>query len=181
VNRTPTARIVGIVTLSFSTICVCCNPDHMAISHYTKTAVLCAADPGDRLARHLTRHLVFKLYYRVAIKEWFADDMPVFGELVMCIDGIERRPTSWSDWAVTTRVDTSAYWRDVWQVMCCHRTQIPADRGLQQQTEEDHQSLWDSHAYYNAFSTGSPCFCCSGILFISKSAGEPTLTAILTA
>ncbi|HEX8220533.1 MAG TPA: hypothetical protein VF914_15175 [Chloroflexia bacterium] len=25
------------------------------------------------------------------------------------VDGVERRATSWEDWAVTTRVDTSAH------------------------------------------------------------------------
>ena len=70
----------------------------------------------------------------------------------MCIDGVERRATAWVDWAITTRVDTSAYWRDVWQAVCCHQTQIPDDRDLQQLSEVDHQNLWGSQEYYRAFS-----------------------------
>ena len=128
------------------------HPDHIAISQFTSAAVLCAADPSYRLARHVTPHLVSKLYYRVATKRWFADYMPVFGELVMFIDGVERRATAWAEWAITTRVDTSAYWRDVWQAVCCHQTQIPDDRNLQQLSEVDHQNLWGSQEYYRAFS-----------------------------
>jgi len=128
------------------------HPDHIAISQYTSAAVLCAADPGYPLVRHIRPHLVSKLYYRVATKKWFADYMPVFGELVMFIDDVERRATSWDDWAITTRVDTSAHWRNVWQAVCCHQTQIPDYRDLQHLTEEDHQKLWGSQEYYRAFS-----------------------------
>jgi LmbE family N-acetylglucosaminyl deacetylase len=128
------------------------HPDHIEISQFTTTAVLCVADPNYRLARLVTPHLVSKLYYRVATQGWFADYMPVFGELVMCIDGVERRATAWADWAITTRVDTSAYWRDVWQAVCCHQTQMPDDRDLQQLSEEDHLSLWRSQEYYRVFS-----------------------------
>jgi LmbE family N-acetylglucosaminyl deacetylase len=128
------------------------HPDHIAISQFTSAAVLCAADPSYRLARHVTPHLVSKLYYRVATKRWFAGYMPVFGELVMCIDGVERRATAWADWAITTRVDTTAYWRDVWQAVCCHQTQMPDSRDLQHLSEVDHQNVWGLQEYYRAFS-----------------------------
>ena len=128
------------------------HPDHISISQFTTAALLCAADPGYRQARHVTPHLVSKLYYRVATKGWFAGYMPVFGELVMFIDGVERRATAWVDWAITTRIDTSAYWRDVWHAVCCHQTQIPDERDLQQLSAVDHQNLWGSQEYYRAFS-----------------------------
>jgi len=78
--------------------------------------------------------------------------MPIFGELVMFIDGMERRATARVDWAITTRVDTSAYWRVVWQAVCCHQTQMPDSRDLQHLSEEDHQNVWGSQEYYRAFS-----------------------------
>ncbi len=128
------------------------HPDHIAISQFTSAAVLCAADPDYRRARHVAPHLVSKLYYRVATGEWFAHYMPVFGELVMRIDGVERRASPWVDWTVTTRIDTRAYWRDVWQAVCCHQTQIPDYRGFQQLSEEDHQRFWGSQEFYRVFS-----------------------------
>ncbi len=63
------------------------HPDHIAISQFTGAAILCAADPNYRQARHFALHLVSKLYYRMATREWFARYMPIFGELIMHIDG----------------------------------------------------------------------------------------------
>src|SRR4051812_11322562 len=60
--------------------------------------------------RGLASHRVMKLYYRVAPDEWFEKYMPIFGDLRMNIDGQERRALGWVNWAITTRVDTSAHW-----------------------------------------------------------------------
>ena len=58
-----------------------------------------------------------------------------FGDLVMPVDGVERRPTGWADWMITTRIDTSAYWEQVWQAVSCHTTQLPGYQSLQQLPE----------------------------------------------
>ena len=50
---------------------------------------------------------------------WTEDDVAsyesVFGELTMDIDGSVRRSFPWPAWAITTRIDTSAYWRTTWE------------------------------------------------------------------
>ena len=45
---------------------------------------------------------------------WFTQSdfdlyLSLFGDLSMLVDGVERYPVVWEDWAVTTRVDTSAF------------------------------------------------------------------------
>ncbi|MGH2481725.1 MAG: PIG-L deacetylase family protein, partial [Ktedonobacteraceae bacterium] len=128
------------------------HPDHIAISQFATSAIMRAANADYTPASDLKPHCVSKLYYRAATKSWLDSYMPIFGDLVMHIDGQERRALPWTDWTITTRLDTSACWRQVWQAVCCHHTQIPAPHILQQLSETDHQQLWGSQEYYRAFS-----------------------------
>jgi LmbE family N-acetylglucosaminyl deacetylase len=100
------------------------HPDHIAVSQFTTAAILCAADQHYPYARDLAPHRVLKLYYRVASEQWFKRYMPFFGELVMQIDGQERRARPWTSWTITTRVDASERWLDAWRAVLCHQTQI---------------------------------------------------------
>lgn len=128
------------------------HPDHIAISQFTTSAIVCAADTGYVPACHLEPHRVSKLYYRTATLDWLETYMPIFGELIMQIDGQERRAQSWTNWAITTRLDTSSYWPDVWRAVRCHQTQIPGEQLLRQLSEADHRKLWGPQEYYRAFS-----------------------------
>ena len=128
------------------------HPDHIAISQFTTSALVCAADAAYACAGGLEPHRVSKLYYRTATSDWLKVYMPIFGELVMQIDGQERRALPWMSWAITTRLDTSAHWRTTWQAVCCHQTQIPAQQILRRLSEEDHRKLWGTQEYYRAFS-----------------------------
>ncbi len=103
------------------------HPDHIAISQFT-TAYMA---PTENLLD------VYQF---------------VFGDLVMHIDGVERRGAGWPDWQITTRIDTWAYWRTVWKAVCCHRTQLPAYHLLERLPEEKHKALWGCQTYYRAFS-----------------------------
>ncbi|MBE3558674.1 MAG: PIG-L family deacetylase [Ktedonobacteraceae bacterium] len=128
------------------------HPDHIAISQFATSAVMCAANPACPYARELEPHTVSKLYYRTAPADWFRYYMPIFGELVMRVDGRERRAYSWDHWVMTTRLDTSVYWRRVVQAVRCHRTQIPAEEVLNDIPEELHMRLWGTQEYYRVFS-----------------------------
>jgi hypothetical protein len=77
----------------------------------------------------------------------------VFGEQVMAIDGVGRRPVPWQEWAITTRIDTAAHWPDVWQAVACHRSQLPGYQRLKDLSPEQHQALWGSQGFYRVFST----------------------------
>ncbi len=128
------------------------HPDHIAISQFATSAIVRAAAADYAPASDLQPHCVSKLYYRAATRSWLDNYMPIFGELVMQIDGRERRALPWMDWTITTRLDTGAYWRQVWQAVCCHHTQIPAPHLLRHLSETDHRQLWGSQEYYRAFS-----------------------------
>ncbi len=74
------------------------HPDHIAICQLTTAAVMRAASsdaspPGEP-------HSVAKLYYMVTPKAHLDAYEAVFGELVMNIDGVERRSQGWPDWAI---------------------------------------------------------------------------------
>jgi len=128
------------------------HPDHIAISQFTTAAIIEAASPDSLYYRDLAPHSVAKLYYMAPTKDLLDVYQFVFGDLVMHIDGVERRGAGWPDWQITTRIDTWAYWRTVWKAVCCHRTQLPAYHLLERLQEEQHKALWGCQTYYRAFS-----------------------------
>ena len=128
------------------------HPDHIAICQLATGAVVAAADPDYTEAKEWSPHRVSKLYYMALTKENLATYQAAFGELVMHIDGKERRAHGWEEWAITTRIDTSAFWRRVWEAVSCHRSQLPGYRALMDLPEEHHKNLWGTQAYYRAFS-----------------------------
>ena len=128
------------------------HPDHIAISQFTTTAIVCAADPGYALDGS-NPHRVSKFYYRVWTQPEFEVYQAVFGEQVMTIDGVGRRPVPWQDWAITTRIDTAAHWSRVWEAVACHRSQLPGYQHLKDLPPEQHQALWGSQGLYRVYST----------------------------
>ena len=93
-----------------------------------------------------------KLYYRAAESEWIGAYEEAFGELVMEIDGQERRSPGWANWTITTRVDASKHWEQVWEAVQCHRSQLPLYEGLRRLPPERHALLWGTQEFYRAFS-----------------------------
>ena len=129
------------------------HPDHIAISQFATAAIVAAADPSyPGVNGYLPPHRVSKLYYRAfAPAEQLAYEA-AFGKLVMTIDGVDRRAAAWPEWAITTRVNTAAYWPQVWQAVACHQTQLPGYQMLKDLSDENHQALWGAQTYYRAFS-----------------------------
>jgi len=130
------------------------HPDHIAISQLTTTAVVAAADPSYHSLTMNSPHRVAKLYYRAFLQAEQAAYEATFGRLVMPVDSVERRFTAWPEWAITTRIDASAYWEQVWQAIKCHRSQLPdfQNRKLKAAPAEAHALLWARQTYYRAMS-----------------------------
>lgn len=159
-----TAKLVGIVrtvrpdvVITFGPDGAYGHPDHIAISQLTTAALVSAADPAvdDQIGR-ARQHRVAKLYHKI----WTAEERVVFeaafGDIAMQVDGAERRPIGWPEWAITTRVDTADYWRTCWEAISCHRSQLPAYDELLALPEEQHRALWGNQGFYRAFDlTGS--------------------------
>lgn len=128
------------------------HPDHIAISQFTTATIVAAADPTYFVDGSPKPHRVSKLYYLVATPEKLAAYQAVFGDLVMHIDGCERRAVGWEPWAITTDLDTRAYGSQIWQAVACHRSQLPATQTLAVLVEEHGQKLWRTETYYRSFS-----------------------------
>ncbi|MBA2284016.1 MAG: PIG-L family deacetylase [Ktedonobacteraceae bacterium] len=128
------------------------HPDHIAISQFTTASIIEAANPNSLYAQGLAPHSVAKLYHMAPDNNFFKSYQYVFGDLVMHIDGVERRAVGWPDWQITTRIDASNYWRTVWQAVRCHQTQIPASHLLERLSEEQHRVMWGFPTYYRVSS-----------------------------
>lgn len=143
-------RVRPQVVITFDPFGAYGHPDHIAISQFTAAAVVAAAYCDD--ASPWPAHRVTKLYYFAETTANLNIYEDALGELVMNIDGEERRATAWPDWAITTQVDTAAYWQQVWQAVQQHRTQLPGYAALQQLPGAIHRHLWGTQNYYRAFS-----------------------------
>jgi LmbE family N-acetylglucosaminyl deacetylase len=127
------------------------HPDHIAMCQFVTAAVVLAASADASLRGE--PHLTSKLYYRTATRAHLEAYQAVFGDLVMNVDGVERRGQGWSEWSITTRLDTATYWEQVWEAVQCHRSQLTEYEKLAGLPPEHHASLWGSQEYYRVFST----------------------------
>ena len=128
------------------------HPDHIAICQFTTAAVMCAADP-EYADTSPAPHRTSKLYYMAWPRGKWDAYQSAFGDLVMHVDGVERRAIPWPDWAVTTVIDTTDYWSTVWKAVSCHKSQLPAYGQLEHLPETQHKGLWGTQEYYRVFST----------------------------
>ncbi len=128
------------------------HPDHIAIAQHTTAAIVAAADSSYAADLTYGAHRVAKLYYVAPTQEMVKTYQRAFGALMMQIDGVERHATSWADWAITTRIDTTRHWPRVWQAVSCHRTQLPNYQALQMLPATDHRRLWGTQTFYRALS-----------------------------
>jgi LmbE family N-acetylglucosaminyl deacetylase len=128
------------------------HPDHIAIAQCTTAAIIEAASADSLYERDPAPYRVAKLYYMAPTVDLLDVYQCVFGDLVMHIDGVERRGAGWPEWQITSRIDSWAYWRTVWKAVCCHRTQLPAYHLLERLPEEKHKALWGCQTFYRAFS-----------------------------
>lgn len=127
------------------------HPDHIAICQFTTAAVAAAANPNGIDVRG-EPHQVSKLYYMAYSPAAMSAYQSAFGDLVMHVDGEERRANGWAPWAITTRIDTQDYWEQVWEAVACHQTQLPGYEALRELPDEHHRALWGVQEYYRAFS-----------------------------
>jgi LmbE family N-acetylglucosaminyl deacetylase len=132
------------------------HPDHIAVSQWTTAAVMAAADPSyPGLAANgafLGPHRVAKLYYRAFLPAEQEAYEATFGRLVMPVDRVARRFTAWPEWAITTRIDSSAHEEQVWAAIACHRSQVPDSQQRRASSGELRSRLWAGQTYYRAIS-----------------------------
>ena len=134
------------------------HPDHIAISQFTTAATVCAADAGYRMddgsqADSPPPHRVAKAPLPGVAKQQVGGLSSRLSQADVMVDGVERQATPWPDWAVTTEIDTSAFWPIVWKAVCCHQTQMSIYERLEDLTEAQQTALWGSQEFYRAYSS----------------------------
>ena len=134
------------------------HPDHIAISQFTTAATVCAADSGYRIDDgpqndSFPPHRAAKLHYLAWRKNKWEAYQTAFRKLTSMVDGVQRQATPWPDWAVTTEIDTSAYWPIVWKAVCCHQTQLSIYERLGSLTESQQTALWGTQEFYRVYSS----------------------------
>jgi LmbE family N-acetylglucosaminyl deacetylase len=141
-------RIRPHVVLTFPHDGIYGHPDHIAISQLATAAVVAAAAQSDGEAPHA----VSKLYYRAPSSVFMRTYEAAFGDLVMQIDGAERRGAGWPDWTINAHIDATPHWRRVWKAAQCHTSQLPGYERLARLQERDHEIMWGRQEYYRAMS-----------------------------
>lgn len=146
-------RVRPQVVVTFSPDGYYGHPDHIATAQFATAALICAADASYACPGHEIPHRVAKLYYTLDSKETMTLIQTYVGRFAMTVDGVERGHVGWEEWAITTRIDATAYWRTVWQAAQCHQSQMA---GLYEQLtgapEAAHRQWWGEQTFYRAYS-----------------------------
>lgn len=127
------------------------HPDHVAVCQLTNAGLVAAADTAHRAPG--APHAVAKLYYMVDDPQGWAAYQAAFKRLSYRVDGVEREAVPWPEWAITTVIDTRAFWPTAWKAIVCHRSQMASYQRLDDLPKETHEALWGWHHFYRAFST----------------------------
>lgn len=151
-------RIQPNVIISFGPEGAYGHPDHIGISQFATAAKVCAADAkysvnGGSHADSLPPHRVRKFYYLAWRNNKWEAYQAAFRKLTSVVDGVQRQAIPWADWAVTTSIDTSAFWPIVWKAVRCHQTQMSIYERLENLTEEQQRGLWGSQEFYRVSSS----------------------------
>ena len=128
------------------------HPDHIALAQFTAAALVCAADAGYADPASRAPHRVLKFYHMVDSKALVEGINATIGEITMSVDGVERGQVGWEDWAITTRIDASAYFDRVWQAALCHQSQLPGYGPLVDLPRETLANLFGTGNFIRAFS-----------------------------
>lgn len=70
----------------------------------------------------------------------------------MTVDGQERRVHGWPEWVITAHIDTRRYWRQTWDAIACHRTQLPGYESLRALPDDVQEYLWGEQTFYRVYS-----------------------------
>jgi LmbE family N-acetylglucosaminyl deacetylase len=129
------------------------HPDHIAICQFT-TAAVAVAGNGSVAASEGSAppHQVGKLYYIAWPESTWTAYQHAFKRLVSVVDGVDRQAVPWPDWALTTAIDTRAWWTTVRAALECHVSQLAGYERLEHLPPEDHEALWGAQSFYRVYS-----------------------------
>jgi len=113
-------RIKPHVVLTFDPFGSYGHPDHIAISQFAMAAVVAAGTNSGATGEPPWQ--VSKFYYIAWPPEVVSAYEAAFKQLVFKVDEKLRMANPWPDWSITTKIDTSEYWEQVWAAVNCHQT-----------------------------------------------------------
>jgi LmbE family N-acetylglucosaminyl deacetylase len=128
------------------------HPDHIAICQFTTAALVLAADPAARVPGAAAAFQVPKLYYMLDTKALIQVYNQIFPELVIRVDGVDRRWPGWDDWSINAQVNCEAYWRVACRAIRCHASQLVGFDNFAELLEQHHAILVGTQNYYRAYS-----------------------------
>ena len=144
-------RIKPDVIITFDSEGAYGHPDHIAISQFTTAAVMVAASQNHSEFSG-PAHQTSKLYYMAWTKAKWDAFTKAFKILQSKVDDEIRVASPWNDWAITTKLDTSAFWKQAWDAIRCHKTQLAIYKNLERLTEVEHEFIWGSQEFYRVMS-----------------------------
>jgi len=129
------------------------HPDHIAVGQFTSAAIVCAADSGFIDPANQRPHRVSKQYYMVDSEDFVNVIASKLGDITFEVDGQIRGEVAWKEWAITTRIDVSAYSRTAWKAIQCHQSQLASLGPLVDMPEDEICAILNMQgAFYRAFS-----------------------------
>lgn len=145
-------RIKPQVAVTFGPDGATGHPDHIALSQFTSSALVCAADgsfvdPGDQ-----SPYRVKKFYYMVNSRELVEFANETFGGLSMEVDGITRNHAGWVDWEITTHIDARSYIETVSKAVHCHKSQLSGYGALGESSAQEMVRWFGKGNFYRVFS-----------------------------
>lgn len=127
------------------------HADHIAISQFTLAAIVAAASPGYQPYEDLPPHTVSKLYFLAETQKQVDLLQGVMGEDIV-VKGEALQYIPWKEWAVTTRIDSAAYWEQIVRAVRCHASQDLKADGFEQVPQHYDRESWGYRCFYRAFS-----------------------------
>jgi LmbE family N-acetylglucosaminyl deacetylase len=140
------------VVITFDQAGIYGHPDHIAVGQFTAAALVCAADSDYGRSQNNPPHRVSKFYVNGVPKGMGNQYQEYFGEIVMMIDGVERRMVEWESWAFTTEIDGSGYLQQVKNAILCHQSQLPDELKSSGLPDEVVRNLWSDNPFYRVYS-----------------------------
>ena len=128
------------------------HPDHIALSQFTSSAIVCSADSSFEDPDKQSPHRVQKFYYMVDDQKIVEFANATFGGISMEIDGITRKHTGWADWAITTHINARKYIETVSKAVRCHKSQMPGYGALGESPAEEMVTWFGRGNFYRVFS-----------------------------
>lgn len=146
-------RIRPQVVVSFSYEGNYGHPDHIALTQFTAAALICAADASYHDPSEQKAYRAAKFYHMVDSKTAVDVIRETVGEIKMTIDGVERNHIGWDDWAITSRIEASAYFDMVWKAVLCHKSQLAGYGPLVEQPKETLLKVFGVGNFIRVFSS----------------------------